>query len=164
MYLEALNHTSNIVKYSLFYCLEGNATYYDFKLNNTIYKIINTMFTQVGGTQHCRDLFGPDASLLDLTSAAQFEDIKIALMDRLYTSYNVQFWINGSVSDVGRYMPALDVTASPFLLNDPIHIRRQSKSLRVSGHQSVLPSKCFVAKRASGLYMKKFLSGCRKKH
>ena len=78
----------------LFAVSAGDASYFDFKINNTIYKIVNQRFAKDEGEKFCKTLMGVNATLLHLGNKDEYDFLDTELRLR-YSSSSDQFWLNG---------------------------------------------------------------------
>jgi len=80
----------------------GDTSYFDFKLNNSVYKIVDQVFARDVGRSHCQEIMGQGAGLLRIESEEEFDTIGAELTVR-FATMATQFWIDGDTTDDDIY-------------------------------------------------------------
>ena len=87
----------------LYILTEGDATYYDFKNNTSVYKVVMSEFTVEQGNEFCQKILGVNASLIYFESTDEMDYIKREFTFRGLAS-NSRFWTKGTIDNTPEVM------------------------------------------------------------
>ena len=88
--------------------LEGDSSYFDFRLNQSVYKIVRQRFSKEEGEKFCSQIMGSNTTLLHLDNEEEYNEVNRELLLR-FSSYSTQFWVNGDSQGNDSYTAFAEV-------------------------------------------------------